>query len=1095
MDASNSREMLATVANTVGLKISLLGPFDVQVNGQSLGRRHSRKENWLLALLALRNGKEVSREWLAGTLWPDTLETQALSYVRQNTYLVKRGLGSEAGRLQSPTSRTLLLDLDGADVDLIAFDRAVQNGTTEALEQAVWLYRGPLLEGCDEDWILPERQAREQSYLNCLEILAERAMERDDPASALPFLRKLVKQDPLRESAHRTLMQALVDDGNLGAMSRAYRDLRLILHQEVNSEPDPQTVSHYERLRTAKPKKTDRHEARAKSHVGGGAARDNSAGSRDREGQAQSRPAATVCTPLSASLIPTPITALVGRKELVREVIGSLSRARLVTLTGTGGVGKTRVAIDVCLGYADSVWYIELAPVREAMHVALAVAKGLGIAEQKELPPEESISRRIGSRSGLLVLDNCEHLIESTSKLCTQLLQSCPNLRILTTSRQILGVVGETALPVPALETPPSPLRAHIISDADEYLADILMEYDSVRLFVERASAVSAGFTLTAGNGHLVAQICRRLDGIPLALELTAARINVLSIRDIVKRLDDRFNLLNRGNRSGLPHHQTLRASVDWSYNLLSKSEQLLLNRVAVFAGGWSLEAAEQIVANVPSKADSAHLQAENQIVAPPIAANDSAKVEAPDGVGTSKSRPMSSESSQVQPDVLDLLSALVDRSLVVAQTNEHAIRYHLLETIREYAAEKLRAGDEWKSVHERHYAYFLEVMVASKPELWGQGQQEAVRRLEQEHDNMRVALRWSVEESDDPAQALLLSAELNNFWLPQGYFSEARTWLSRALERVDKHNRTEPRAYALQQAGVMAFVQGDLGQAIDRIEEAVSIRRENNSRQAMANSLLCLGLALRHKAEFVRAAECTEECLQIYRDANDHNNTANALNNLGLLYHQLDDFARAAECLEESLSLYRQFANRVKMATPMTNLANIAYAQGDLEKARLLHAEVLSIHEEHNNRPGITNARCCLGQVVGALGDFKAAEELMLQGLRGWLELGSKREIIEVIESLASLSLSVARENSAEALVLACRAAKLCGAAARLRESLLLPQDHREVTLDHERMANLQQALPQETLAAYWKLGQAMSLDEAASYALGSSLVETGGN
>ncbi len=859
----------------VSLRISLLGPFDVAVNGRTLGRAHSRKENWLLALLVLRNGKEVSRDWLAGTLWPDTPESQALSYVRQNVYLVKRALEGEAGRVQSSTSRTLRLDLSGAEVDVTAFDLAIQGGGLAALEQAVSLYRGPLLEGCDEEWIQSERQAREQAYLQCLETLAEDALERGEPSAALPHLRRLVQKDPLRESAHRSLMQALSDDGSLGAMSRAYRDLRLTLHQEVHSEPDPQTVALFDRLRSAAPGRCASQGRRAVAD----------------ESREKAPPATPATEPPAASAIPSPITALVGREDLVRDVVGSLSRARLLTLTGTGGVGKTRVAIDASRSYPGSVWFVELAPALGPANVPLAAAKALGIAEQQGIAPEETIARRLAAVSGLLVLDNCEHLLESCARLCSHLLRSCPNLRILTTSRQILGIAGEAAMPVPALETPPPPEHAPGIpawlgdsfvkrgsspapavppaysaqskttepgrstglvgagangSPASESnLAEILLEFDSIRLFVERARAVNAGFALTNENGPIIAQICRRLDGIPLAIELTAARANVLSPRDILARLDDRFSLLTRGNRHATEHHRTLRASVDWSYNLLSPEEQALLSRLSVFSGGWTLERAGRVAAKDPL------------------------------------------------PDLVDLLSSLVDKSLVAAVHSESEIRYSLLETIRDFAAQKLRASGEWKAVHERHYACFLDLMVGLKPALTGPGHREAVRTLEQEHDNLRSALRWSVEEAGDPAKALLLSAETGNFWLPRGYFSEARAWLGRALQRVGKEDRTEPRAYALQQAGVMAFVQGDLSEACSLLEEAVSIRREIGVPLKTANALLCLGLATRVSGDLVRAARCVEASLEIYRQAGDRTDTANALNNLGLVYHQQNDLAK----------------------------------------------------------------------------------------------------------------------------------------------------------------------------------------------------------
>ena len=300
------------------------------------------------------------------------------------------------------------------------------------------------------------------------------------------------------------------------------------------------------------------------------------------------------------------------------------------------------------------------------------------------------------------------------------------------------------------------------------------MEYDFVRLYVERAQAVSSGFMLTAANGPLVAQICRRLDGIPLAIELTAARAGILSPRDILTRLDDRFNLLTRGNHHGLPHHQTLRASVEWSYNLLSVNERRMLNRLAVFAGGWSLEAAEQIVdlRAVGAGGADAALPANDQELKEGARAGSAWN----DAIRSGRKAAPAIQN----PDTLDLLSSLVDKSLVVAVPSESAIRYHLLETIREYAVERLCGSGDWQTVHKRHYAYFLDLMTKLKKQLWSDRNREATRQLELEHDNLRAALRWSLEELEIPSQALLLSAEISNFWLSQGYFSKARAWWAR---------------------------------------------------------------------------------------------------------------------------------------------------------------------------------------------------------------------------------------------------------------------------------------------------------------------------
>ena len=472
------------------LIIRMLGPFELS----PVSPRCSRKGGWLVALLALRAGREVDRAWLAGTLWPDTTESQSLYDLRRELSRMRRCLGKEAPRLRPVGARALTLDLAGAEVDLIEFDRAVERGD---VERAVALYTGPFLEGCTEPWALEEREPRAQAHLAALEQVAAQALRRGDPSTAVRWLQRAVKADPLREGARRTLMRALAAAGSHGAATQTYRELRQLLERELATEPDPETRALYHQLRAA-----------AQAPV------------------AHSAPH----TPSSAAVssrgrLPRPLTPLVGRTLEVREIAARSQDTRLLTLTGTGGVGKSRLAVQVATEraphFVDGAWFVELAPLADGALVVPAVASTFGLPEGPGRALLDAIAAHLRGQQALLVLDNCEHVLDAAGRVAEHLLRECADLQVLATSRQPLGVSGEVAWRVPSMVTS-----------------------DAVALFQERAGQPE--------DPRTVSQICERLDGIPLAIELAAARTRVLTVTQIAERLDDRFRLLTGGSRTAL---------------------------------------------------------------------------------------------------------------------------------------------------------------------------------------------------------------------------------------------------------------------------------------------------------------------------------------------------------------------------------------------------------------------------------------------------------------------------------------------------------------------------------------------------------------
>jgi predicted ATPase len=511
--------------------------------------------------------------------------------------------------------------------------------------------------------------------------------------------------------------------------------------------------------------------------------------------------------------LPLELSSFVGRGWETAEVEELLLGNRLLTLTGAGGSGKTRLALAVAHGvldgYADGAWLVELAPLSDPDLVAQAVASVLGVRETPGTPLVDSLRAHLGSRQALLVLDNCEHLVGACADLASNLLRSCPGLRILATSRETLGVPGEAIFAVPPLSLP-DPRRLPAPGG--------LPEYEAVRLFVERARAVKADFSLDEGNALAVAQICYRLDGIPLAIELAAARVRVLSAGRISSRLDDSFSLLASGGRTAMARHGTLRATMDWSYELLSVEERGLLERLSVFAGGFTLEAVEFVGA----------------------------------GDDTAES------------DVLELMTSLVDKSLVQVEEHEGDFRYRLLETVRQYGRERLGESREEAGIAERHADFFVGLAERAAPELKGHAQVAWLEHLEREHDNLRAAMRWLLERGEVET-AVQLAWALRLFWYVRGRQREGYRYTAETLQ-LDGDLPASVRAKALCAAGLMSYGLEGHERTRRLWEESAALFRQAEDEFGLAVSLAGMGLMILQQGDTERASALFEEALVLYR-------------------------------------------------------------------------------------------------------------------------------------------------------------------------------------------------------------------------------------
>jgi predicted ATPase/DNA-binding CsgD family transcriptional regulator len=633
--------------------------------------------------------------------------------------------------------------------------------------------------------------------------------------------------------------------------------------------------------------------------------------------------------------LPLELTSFVGRQREVSEVKSLiLGGNRLVTLTGPGGCGKTRLALRVATelleGFENGVWLVELASLSDPALVPQAVAGALAVREQPGRPLTDTLVDALRSKRMLLVLDNCEHLIDATARFVRTVLTSCPRLSLLTTSRETLGTAGETVWPVPSLSLP-DPGHPPSVED--------LARYEAIRLFAERAKAVVSTFEMNEHNALAVARVCRELDGMPLAVELAAARARVLSVEQIASRLEDCFRLLRSDSRTAPPRQKTLRAAMKWSHDLFSEDEQVLFRRLAVFAGGFTLEAAEEVCAGVSLE---------------------------PEGV-------------------LDLLSHLVDKSMVVSEAveSEGALRYRLLEPVRQYGLERLEESGEAELVRERHAGYYLRLAEQAESRL--REQQAWLERSEPEHANFRAALGWALypqhaegATTGERAQlGLRLAATLGQggFWNAYGV-GEGRRWLERGLARSDASS-TPVRAKALSQAGYAAIWQGDYQRSASLLEESMALFEELGDKPGVAITLFHLGAMALHGGDHERARALRREAEALRRELEDRQSTGLLLYFLGMAAVDEADHDEAVALVEESLALHRELGDLRGMAMCLTILGVSALDLGDAERAAALYEEDLRVLRRLRDKTGTTYGLRGMAGVAALRGDAVRAARL----------------------------------------------------------------------------------------------------------------------
>jgi len=913
------------VSPTTERHFSVLGSVEVRVDGRRIDLGGAKPRALLAALLANR-GRPVSVHTLTETIWGDHPPATAQKSIQKFVSALRRIL-DDALLTREPG---YLIQVADDEVDAAVLETALSRaragaaGWEEAVESALAAWRGdPYPELADTQWGVAEASRLAELRLEGLELLFEARLDRGEHAAAVAELEELVSRHPFRERFWAQLMLALYRSDRQSDALDAYRRLRTLLGKELGIEPSPEL---------------SRLEERILLHDPG---------------------LAPVQDPDSPHHLPSSLTSFVGRGSEMAEIRDLVATSRLVTLLGTAGSGKTRLAIEVgrsLLGeFADDgVWFVDLAPVRSPDQVADAIAKPLGIGHLADRPTEEVLADYLAGRRLLLILDNCEHLVNKAASTADRLLHSTSRLVILATSRERLGVEGEVIVDLAPL---PYPSASQTATE----------DFDAVRLFMERARAVSGADELSS-SPSVVGEIVRRLDGIPLALELAATRVRSLGLIALRDRLDDRFSVLVSPSRTGLDRHLTLRAAVDWSYQLLDEPEHVLFPRLSVFRGGFTVEAAAAVCGFAPLD--------ENTIP--------------------------------------DLVGELVDRSLVtVAGITDTGRRYRLLETLTEFG-QLVLDSTEVGTVRDRHADYFRRVAESAADRLRGLEQQKWLAALRADHDNLRKALSWAATTS--PETAVRMAVALSRFWDSVGPRSEGHEWMRRAVE-LSEHLDPRLRIAALIEASDL-FSSKHASLPLHYAEQALDVARELGDPPSEAKALRALSWALALDEKPERARLVGLEALALFEDQDDSWERALCLERLGDIGYQ--DPVWSVDMLTRALQIYREIGDRTREALALYKSADrLAGGLGNTDKALTYAEEAVAILDELGSVHDGAHAKLEYGKILRRVEKYERAEEVLGEALAQLTKSGDERCSVRALTALGTTLVDAGDKAAAEEALL----------------------------------------------------------------------------
>lgn len=977
------------------IHLGLLGIPRISLQGQIVHGFHSRKALSLLCYLAVR-AQPLSRTHLADLFWGDKPEAKGranLSRALNNlTALFPHSIRADRDTL-------MLVDSEFA-LDIREFDRLAARGTADALQSAAALYHGEFmaelyLDDCPEFevWLVAQREHWRQRIVAALEYLAVYYARRDAPEKALSIAARLLDLEPWREETHRDMMRLLARMGQRSAALQQYETARRVLAQELGVEPGAETTALYHQIRA----------------------------------QEIAPPAPSV----HRHNLPPQLSSFVGRETELARITARLNNpdCRLLTLVGAGGVGKTRLALQAAQeligSFRDGVFFISLAPIGagrvEMIVPTIASALELRFTGQGE--PRTLLLEALREKQILLLLDNFEHLLDGAERVL-EILRAAPHLKILVTSRAPLDIQPEWLMRIEGLPCPTT-----VLQDETEFL-----RYSAAQLFVARATRKDDRFALTARNRAYIARICAAVEGLPLAVELAAARTEDLDLAVIARQVAEGSAALTTTMRDVEARHRSLSAVLDWSYALLTEAEQILFRRLAVFAGGWTRMAAEQVCATEPGNAHDADM-----LLAQALGS---------------------------------LLHRLVDHSLVIKQTERDEPRYRMLEPVRQYAWEKMSAT-EARLLRTRHLAFFLEFAETSVPQLKSPQSGQQLDQLAIENMNLRAALAWALTNADDAEPGLRLAGALWRFWWMRGAPGEGRMWLRQALE-LDSTRVSPARAKALYAQGHLAYFQGDYATARGLYVQSIALSEQLGEAAYRAAALNGLGNVYFMFGDYFGARHVYEQGLALRRKLGDSWSIANSLLNVAEVLRAQGNFELARVATEECLQINRALGDRRGIAFVLLNLTDDWLAQHDLAAAAVTQAECLALFEELGDRWGAAHALKARGDVLSAGGDVRAAASAYRACLPLFSEMGERQGVARTLLRLSLTAVDDAPE----------RAARLLGAAEGLRQAIGLNYVPADQANYDWNLARVRAALTDITFALAWAEGQAMSIAEAVAYA-----------
>ena len=1026
------------------LAISLLGRFEIRLNDEPTSSFRTKSVQALLAYLVCTAERPSSREQLMDLLWPGMSLKSAQANLRQTIYRLRQlipevqGPNGEPVPLLITNRQTIQINPDASScVDVHEFVSLIDSDPEKAIE----LYRGDFLTDfyladseTFEEWANNQREVYRRQVLEAMEAVTAVSIQNSNYEKAIQLAQRQLEIDNLRESSHRQLMEGLARNGRRREALSHYENLCQLLQTELAIEPSQETRTLIDTIRADNfAEKTDTP---------------NRLGVKIRN--ERKRPSHN---------LPQRVTSFIGREKEIEAIINLIGENRLVMLTGVGGIGKTNLSLQVARNiqetFRDGVWWIELAPISDPNLIAQTTASALGLRESAERSIQESVLAYLQKRQCLLILDNCEHLINGVAQFVQLILQQCADVKILASSREALSVPGERPYPVPPLTLPENELGL------EEW-----QQYEAIRLFVERTQIVLPDFQLTADNAKTLVKICQRLDGIPLAIELAAARMKILTTTQIAERLDDCFRLLTTGSRAALPRQQTLRALIDWSWELLTEEEQHLLRRLSVFAGGMDLEAGEAICASEDLPAYAC----------------------------------------------LDLLNELVNKSLVIAKREQgEETRYYLLETIRQYAQERLTAAEESKTFHGKHLNYFLSFAETAEHGLKGVEQSLWLERLAREIDNFRTALDWA-QKTDVEAGIRLIFAL--TWWLirSQGNIREMDGRLTRMF---DQPVVVEPlvKANALWMQGMFKFEFTEYNTSKLLLQESLVLYRQLEDSLGMVRTLRRIGRMEWYMGQVELSQQLLLESLTLARSLEDKSEIAAGL--LALADKEID-YEQALIYLQESESLFREVGDLIGLGRTLTELGNLAMWQGDLKLAQANLEESISIQESLDSR-GTAWTLNVLGMLYAHLGDYASAQsslenailiceqtdhpaakdwafvflgyvylrsgrlveskQLLSKSYQNFKKINEYTGIIYSLEGLASLAVQHAQAE---------KGVRLFAWADVRRRKINDPRPSIEQADVDRDIALILEMIDEETYAAAYADGAAMTLEQMTAYVLG---------